>query len=364
DKALKMYEMLINNTTDEICKNLKMNKNEIDKEIKEFTNSFNGATYYDNNINLLSPIKVQWKITNNCNLRCKHCYLGNIKNEELKFEQLLEVANKICTSNVFEVTLSGGEAILVKGIEKIIEIFLQNNISVNIFTNAIKLEEFINKLEKNKSNIKHKDNIKFLVSIDGTEAEHENIRGKGTYKTVIKAIKYAVKKGYSVTTNTVANKYNYESIDKLYLILNKLKVENIQISNLIVKGTANSKMKLTIEEEQILEKKLKKVVQKVGKSQLYYSSDGKDTISLLNKKTDEIIGKDNWKCCAGLGKATINYDGNVYCCAFIESSKIGNILELNLEEIWKNKKRYEFLNYILKNNSGRTCIVKKEECLE
>ena len=55
---------------------LKRELNKLQKEIADIE-------YYDNNIDLNFPLKVQWKVTNKCNLRCKHCYLGKLNQERI-----------------------------------------------------------------------------------------------------------------------------------------------------------------------------------------------------------------------------------------------------------------------------------------
>ena len=88
--------------------------------------------------------------------------------------------------------------------------------------------------------------------------------------------------------------------------------------------------------------------------------DNQSKIFLIDKNNKTFLEKEKWKCSAGIGKATINYNGEVYCCPFITKYSLGNITEKSLEEIWSSKNRFKFLELIAKkNNNSRVCIAVK-----
>ena len=84
-------------------------------------------------------------------------------------------------------------------------------------------------------------------------------------------------------------------------------------------------------------------------------------IYLLNKDKVEYLQTEKWKCSAGIGKCTIDYNGDVYCCPFIKNYCLGNLVTSDIEKVWYNKKRYEFLKLIAReNNNSRVCIAAKQ----
>lgn len=348
-----------------IAKDLKMSKFKLRRKLNKLQKEIANIEYYDNNIDLNFPLKVQWKITNKCNLKCKHCYLGKLNNNELDDKKLMSIAKKIVESNIMEVTITGGEALLVKTLPEIVALLIENDIKVNIFTNAILLEKFEKELIDILGYIPF-DSLDFFISIDGLEESHEKIRGKGTFKKTINNIKLVVSKGYRVTTNSVLSKLNYKDIPKLYEMLCKIGVYKIQISNLIDSGSANSNMKLNKEEQDGFIKELKKVLRKLdmGSKLLYAQMPDEECnseIYLLNKDKVEYLQTEKWKCSAGIGKCTIDYNGDVYCCPFIKNYCLGNLVTSDIEKVWYNKKRYEFLKLIAReNNNSRVCIAAKQ----
>ena len=318
--------------------------------------------YYEDNLKLDTPIKIQWKITNKCNLKCKHCYLGKLDGFELPFEKANEIADTIINSNVMEVTISGGECLTYKGIEKIIKKFLINGIKVDVFTNALLLKNVLDKID---SDILNKSAILFYVSVDGLKSSHEQIRGKNTFDKTIENIKYAIEKGYPVVTNTVINKTNYCDIMDMIVLLKQMGVKDVQLSNLIVQGSADNSMKISLSEQMALKEKINDLYKEHPEfGYIYYSevpdSDGVRKVYSLSNGKKDFIGNDNWKCTAGVARVTIDSNGKVYCCPFIKDSYLGDLNKENLSEVWDNVNKFKFLKRLSEENTDRVCLAIKQ----
>ena len=317
--------------------------------------------YYEDNLKLDTPIKIQWKITNKCNLKCKHCYLGKLDGFELPFEKANEIADTIINSNVMEVTISGGECLTYKGIEEIIKKFLINGIKVNVFTNAVLLKNVLDRID---SGILNTNSLLFYVSVDGLKSSHEQIRGKNTFDKTIENIKYAIEKGYPVVTNTVINKINYCDIMDMIVLLKQMGVKDVQLSNLIIQGSADNSMKISLSEQMALKEKINDLYKEHPEfGYIYYSevpdSDGVRKVYSLSNGKKNFIGNDNWKCTAGVARVTIDSNGKVYCCPFIKDSYLGNLNKENLSEVWDNVNRFKFLKRLSEENTDRVCLAIK-----
>ena len=336
-------------------KELKILYSEIEKKLLS-------KDYYEDNLKLDTPIKIQWKITNKCNLKCKHCYLGKLDGFELPFEKADEIADTIINSNVMEVTISGGECLTYKGIEKIIKKFLINGIKVDVFTNALLLKNVLDKID---SDILNKSALLFYVSVDGLKSSHEQIRGKNTFDKTIENIKYAIEKGYPVVTNTVINKINYCDIMDMIVLLKQMGVKDVQLSNLIVQGSADNSMKISLSEQMALKEKINDLYKEHPEfGYIYYSevpdSDGVRKVYSLSNGKKDFIGNDNWKCTAGVARVTIDSNGKVYCCPFIKDSYLGDLNKENLSEVWDNVNRFKFLKRLSEENTDRVCLAIKQ----
>ncbi len=346
----------------DIAKRTGYNQKELKILYSEIEQKLLSKDYYEDNLKLDTPIKIQWKITNKCNLKCKHCYLGKLDGFELPFEKADEIADTIINSNVMEVTISGGECLTYKGIEKIIKKFLINGIKVDVFTNALLLKNVLDKID---SDILNKSALLFYVSVDGLKSSHEQIRGKNTFDKTIENIKYAIEKGYPVVTNTVINKINYCDIMDMIVLLKKMGVKDVQLSNLIVQGSADNSMKISFSEQMALKEKINDLYKEHPEfGYIYYSevpdSDGVRKVYSLSNGKKDFIGNDNWKCTAGVARVTIDSNGKVYCCPFIKDSYLGDLNKENLSEVWDNVNRFKFLKRLSEENTDRVCLAIKQ----
>lgn len=346
----------------DIAKRTGYNQKELKILYSEIEQKLLSKDYYEDNLKLDTPIKIQWKITNKCNLKCKHCYLGKLDGFELPFEKSDEIADTIINSNVMEVTISGGECLTYKGIEKIIKKFLINGIKVDVFTNALLLKNVLDKID---SDILNKSALLFYVSVDGLKSSHEQIRGKNTFDKTIENIKYAIEKGYPVVTNTVINKINYCDIMDMIVLLKQMGVKDVQLSNLIVQGSADNSMKISLSEQMALKEKINDLYKEHPEfGYIYYSevpdSDGVRKVYSLSNGKKDFIGNDNWKCTAGVARVTIDSNGKVYCCPFIKDSYLGDLNKENLSEVWDNVNRFKFLKRLSEENTDRVCLAIKQ----
>lgn len=331
---------------------------EVRKKYTEIKEKMNNALYYPQNISLKSPVKIHWKITPECNLKCKHCYLGDLVDKKLSADYILKIAEYLSNSDILEVSISGGEALTVKELPEVLEKFVSKKIFIHIFTNGILIPQLLSKLD----HVVFKKHLEFEVSVDGMEAEHDAIRGKNCFKSTIKGITSALELGYRVSTNSVISKLNYKSLPMLFSFLKGVGVRTIQFSPLVDKGRATSDMKLSVQEELDFIQELKKVVSKKPyNTKLLYTSRVNNIIQEVSKEKTVTLGRESWKCGAGIGRATIDHQGNVFCCPFWEKSCLGNILQKPIDELWQNKNRFLFLKELAnRNQNERVCIVARE----
>ena len=107
-------------------------------------------SYVYNRFNKEKVFKVFIELTYACNLKCKHCYLGNdINNVQtyFTFERARKVIDQLDQIGVIEINFTGGELFANKDALRIIEYACSKNFIINILTNGtLVTEEIINKL--------------------------------------------------------------------------------------------------------------------------------------------------------------------------------------------------------------------------
>ncbi|MDA8431858.1 MAG: hypothetical protein M0Z60_02720, partial [Nitrospiraceae bacterium] len=56
-----------------------------------------------------APLTVNWAVTNRCNFQCSHCYSRADVSEELDFDTVCGIVEKLAAAKVFSVNFGGGE---------------------------------------------------------------------------------------------------------------------------------------------------------------------------------------------------------------------------------------------------------------
>ena len=132
------------------------------------------------------------KLTNRCNLRCAHCYQWNEsgyhrdmdrseQNLDLDiaiFERLLEETRPV-RSRLY---LWGGEPLVHRNIERILELLEQDPRETVICTNAYFIVKHINAL------CRISENLDLLIAVEGFQCEHDSLRGEGSFDKVMSTI--------------------------------------------------------------------------------------------------------------------------------------------------------------------------------
>src|SRR6266516_3785459 len=132
------------------------------------------------------PLVLMLEPTLACNIACIGC--GKIREYESNKARLSveECVDSIC----------GGEPLVFKGIEDVVEGFLELNKTIELCTNALRLEQFLDVFKPNKR-------LTFVVHLDGMREIHDYICDyPGLWDVAVGAIVKARSRGFRVTTNT------------------------------------------------------------------------------------------------------------------------------------------------------------------
>ena len=154
-----------------------------------------------------SPLFVELRVTNKCNLRCSYCNCPNRSIKEMTTQEIIKLINEIEKDCIY-IHISGGEALLRKDIEKIINhINSKDGIFVSIATNGYFIKENFEVI---------KSVNKVILSLDGPENFHNKIRGKYSFNKVMDSIKLLHKHKINFCTNTTVT---HQSVDEIKYIL-------------------------------------------------------------------------------------------------------------------------------------------------
>lgn len=263
------------------------------------------------------PFKVTWDITHRCNLRCSHCFVIFQNNREGTTSEKIhyDIANSILSAHPFILSIAGGEPFLIPYIEKIIDIFIAQDIRVIVATNGT----IDNDLAMRKFIASGK--VSMQVSIDGASmATHDSIRGIGNFqKTVTFIKKYSDKIPMLIAiTLTKDVCLDLKNIFSLALDCN---VKVIKFQKFVVtksvpdKELSPTSIELDIARDYIL-----------NETRINHE------VLILHPFTEK---HDN-RNAIGLRECTITPKGNLSLCGAVldECGLHGNVIEKNLINLW------------------------------
>ena len=123
-----------------------------------------------------SPIVAAIKITQRCNLHCKHCTWTNKITKDLPVAEWKGIIDNLYEKGVAAIVIEGGEPTLYNGVKEIVEYIKSKNMFVIFITNGTQDISGI-----------HPD--VFWISIDGMEKSDNKIRGPGHFEKATQTIR-------------------------------------------------------------------------------------------------------------------------------------------------------------------------------
>jgi len=257
------------------------------------------------NLNLrASPVPslryLELQLTTRCNLRCKHCYLGELKKADLPLSQVLSVLAEFEQIQGIRVLFSGGEPLLYPDLAALNEALPRYALRKVLLTNGTLIAE------KNHPDWCHFDEIQF--SVDGLKEGHESLRGTGTFDQAVHGIEIAREKGVPISVATMVHRHNLNEFDAMAKWIEELGVVEWNIDVPCAAGRLLKNPDFLVTPEQ-------------GASFLKYATGGS------YHSTDEPFA-------CGYHLCTITAEGDVLKCGFFKETPLGALKE-GLEVCWE-----------------------------
>lgn len=275
----------------------------INKMISLLSKIENSDFYEDAILNKEEPMeliekRIHINLTNNCNMRCDHCFVsaGIVERKSLDYYKLIEKVKEIQSINgLTEVVLSGGEPLVYEHIYELLNELSDNYIV--LFTNGtlINQNNYLN-ICNNISEIQ--------ISFEGVSEEvYEKIRGKGNYAKVIRAINLLKTQNIRIVLAiTILPSTLYDVRDNLLSFIESLEYDNLEIRlNNEIEMTGNA-LNLDFSNYNKLEsdKILINLMEELKNNGVTIKSSTKKNVRYTN---------------CGIGtNIVIDYDGKIYPC--------------------------------------------------
>ncbi|MCJ7546843.1 MAG: radical SAM protein, partial [Deltaproteobacteria bacterium] len=156
---------------------------------------------------------LEFQLTDRCNLRCRHCYIGEGLHwpkghlrQDLPYEAILEILKEFEEIHGLRLLLSGGEPLLHPHFWEINEVLRDYAFrSVLLSNGALITKDSAKKLRVHE----------VQISLDGMQEGHEAIRGEGTFTKALSAIDHLQEAGINVSIATMIHRENLTEFDPL-----------------------------------------------------------------------------------------------------------------------------------------------------
>jgi len=257
---------------------------------------------------------LELQITCRCNLRCRHCYIGDKKGSvppffppyqggteggELSVDQIKQILTEFEEMQGLRLMITGGEPLLHSKFDEINQAFSDFFMRKVLFTNGLLL---------NKDLLRSLNIDEIQISIDGLEKAHDALRGKGTFKKAVRAVRLAKEKGFEVSVATMVHAKNLDDFDEMEKLFSDLEIKDWTVDVPCITGRLESSSEFQVSPE------------KGGKYLRYGYGAGLHA------------GETGFGC--GLHLLSVMADGKVTKCTFYSDRPVGSIKD-GLRECWE-----------------------------
>jgi radical SAM protein with 4Fe4S-binding SPASM domain len=183
---------------------------------------------------------LELQITSACDLRCRHCFLGDHTNEELTVPQVRKVLTEFEQMQGLRVMITGGEPALHTGFDEINNMLPDFMLRKVLFTNGVSFKKALLRTLK-------VDEIQ--ISIDGLQEAHDALRGAGTFERSMQTVRIALDAGFAVSIATMVHTGNLGDFDAMDSMFRSLGVKDWTVDVPCITGRMEKNADLQVSPE-------------------------------------------------------------------------------------------------------------------
>lgn len=278
---------------------------------------------------LTGPLAVHLEISDSCNLRCHHCFAGELERQEgpLGFAELERLFAQMSEMGSYRLGLTGGEPLLRKDLFEVIDLALEHGLSPCVTTNGILIDEATAR------EFGRRDLLWLNVSLEGASpATNDLVRGQGSFERVIENLKILSQYSKFSLAFTIM-RTNLHEIGRCVELAISLGAESVVFRPLYPVGTARRHLDLmpTFAEYNAALEGLRSTRQRNTEDAC-----GVIPFSPAIREPAGALIYWNHGCGAGNLVCSISHSGNLSPCSFLGTEfQVGNIREHSLSELWR-----------------------------
>ena len=306
------------------------------------------------------PLIVVWNFTNQCNLRCRHCYQSAQARpgaDELSLSEKLRIVDELGKGYVPMIAFAGGEPTIHDDLIPVLQRCKRYGIHTTVATNGTTLS-----LERVRA--LRDAGVRYVeISLDSTDPDkHDKFRGvKGMWSRTVQGIKnVAATEGIRPGLAMCVHQDNYDEVEDMIELAKKLGATCFAHFNFIPVGRGRDYATgdLTPEQREDLLRRLNRHMQEgeigilstapqFGRVVLAFAPvEGKMSASHCGGgggRSARVVAKYLGGCGAGRTYVCLEPNGDVTPCVYMPNRPFGNVREKPLLELFRDSPYWDDL---------------------
>ncbi|MEJ2693009.1 MAG: radical SAM protein [Candidatus Thiodiazotropha sp.] len=277
---------------------------------------------------------LQWHITDKCNLRCQHCYQDDYREQGVNFAQLIAILDQyeMLLASLGKkgkrlsghINITGGEPFVREDFLHLLKEIRARRIPFAILTNGLLIDRATARFLKGLA-------PRFIqVSLEGSQARHDAIRGQGNYEQVLNCLRILRGAGIRTLVSFTAHRQNFRDFPHVAEVCQRYGVSRLWSDRLIPAGAANGSDSMALSPEETRE--FFTIMSSQAEKRKQWREKGG---IMMHRALQFLLGGGNpYRCNAGHELITVMPDGTVFPCRRLPISA-GNIFETSLCRIYR-----------------------------
>ena len=292
---------------------------------------------------------VVWNITQQCNLKCVHCYAhakATGGHDELTTQQGKALIDDLVQFGVPVLLFSGGEPLVRKDLPDLAAYAVQKGMRAVISTNGTLIGADTARILKDIG-------LSYVgISLDGMEEINDRFRGvRGAFDAALEGIKNCQAAGIKVGLRFTINKFNVEEIPNIFKLIEDMDIPRVCFYHLVYAGRGSK-----LVEEDLTHAESRAAVDLIinETKRLHDNGKSKEVLTVDNhadgpylylrlmkenpERAQEVLEllKMNEGNNSGRGIGCISWDGQVHADQFWRHYSFGNVKARPFSDIWSD----------------------------
>jgi len=292
---------------------------------------------------------VVWNITQQCNLKCVHCYAhakATGGHDELTTQQGKALIDDLAQFGVPVLLFSGGEPLVREDLPDLAAYAVQKGMRAVISTNGTLIGADTARILKDIG-------LSYVgISLDGMEEINDRFRGvRGAFDAALEGIKNCQAAGIKVGLRFTINKFNVGEIPNIFKLIEDMDIPRVCFYHLVYAGRGSK-----LVEEDLTHTESRAAVDLIinETQRLHDSGKPKEVLTVDNhadgpylylrlakenpERAQEVLEllKMNEGNNSGRGIGCISWDGQVHADQFWRHHSFGNVKERPFSDIWSD----------------------------